>query len=254
MPSRLVREGILTSSRVDELDAAGEVFYRRLMSKVDDHGLFDARLSILRSSLYPLRVDRVREADISRWIAACEKAGLIALYTYESKPYLQMLDTRWAKRGEPKFPLPPPNSIGEITAVNSCKQTKTDVSLFVFEGVVEDDISSECLTHPDPPNANALDGGALPKIQLSEFKIPLNDGSEHAVTAQTLQEWVKSFPAVDVGQELREMRAWSLANKAKRKTKRGVEAFVVRWLQKAQDAPSRRRDDNAGAGDERGFV
>jgi hypothetical protein len=133
MPARLLREGILSSDRVDQLDAASEVFYRRLMSKVDDHGLYDARPAILRSSLYPLRVDRVREADISRWIAACEKAGLIALYTHEGKPYLQMLDTRWTARSEPKFPLP--------TTENKCAQLKTGATLDVFgDGdVVEDD-------------------------------------------------------------------------------------------------------------------
>ena len=130
MPSRLLRDGILSSERVDQLDAAAEVFYRRLMSKVDDHGLYDARPSILRASLYPLRVDRVREADISRWIAACEKAGLIALYTHEGKPYLQMRDTRWVARSEPKFPLPTPE--------NSCKQPKTPVVLFGVGVGVED--------------------------------------------------------------------------------------------------------------------
>ena len=111
----------MTSERIDQLDAAAEVFYRRLMSKVDDHGLYDARLSILRSSLFPLRVDRVREADIARWIAACEKAGVIALYVNAGKPYLQMMDTRWVARSEPKYPLPPENS---------CKQLQTPVYLF----------------------------------------------------------------------------------------------------------------------------
>jgi T5orf172 domain len=33
MPNRVIREGILSSERVDQLDAASEVFYRRLMSK-----------------------------------------------------------------------------------------------------------------------------------------------------------------------------------------------------------------------------
>lgn len=128
MPSRLIREGILTSDRVDLLDAPAEVFYRRLMSKVDDHGLYDARPSILRTHLYPLRVDRVREADITRWIAACEKAGLIALYAHDGKPYLQMLDTRWSARSEPKFPLPTPE--------NGCKQVKTPVPVFGVGDVV----------------------------------------------------------------------------------------------------------------------
>ena len=138
MPTRLIREGILTSERVEQLDAPAEVFYRRLMSKVDDHGLYDGRISILRTSLYPLRVDRVREADISRWIAACEKAGLIALYQHDGKPYLQMLDTRWTTRSEPKYPLPPDGGCAPPCATeNSCKQVGTVVPVFgdVVEGV-----------------------------------------------------------------------------------------------------------------------
>lgn len=130
MPSRLLREGILTSERIDQLDAAAEVFYRRLMSKVDDHGLYDARPSILRASLYPLRVDRVREADIARWIAACEMAGVIALYQHDGKPFLQMMDTRWTARSEPKFPL--------RTVENTCSQPGTPVPVVVVGVVVED--------------------------------------------------------------------------------------------------------------------
>ena len=74
---------------------------------------------------------------------------------------------------------------------------------------------------------------------LSEFAIPLIDGTDFKVPERTVGEWTKAYPAVDVPQELREMRTWALANKAKRKTKRGIEAFVVRWLGKAQDTPSR---------------
>jgi hypothetical protein len=42
MPVRILREGILTSERVDTLSPAAEVFYRRLMSVVDDFGRFSA--------------------------------------------------------------------------------------------------------------------------------------------------------------------------------------------------------------------
>lgn len=129
MPNRIIREGILTSDRVEQLDPAAEVFYRRLMSKVDDHGLYDARPSILRTSLYPLRVDRVREADIARWIAACEKAGVIALYQHDGKPYLQMLDTRWQARSEPKYPLP---------TANGCTQVHATAPVVGVVGVAED--------------------------------------------------------------------------------------------------------------------
>ena len=107
MPSRIIREGILTSDRVDSLGVNEELFYRRLMSVVDDFGRFDARPQLLRVSCYPLRVDRVREADISRWLAKCQTAGLIALYAVNGKPYLEMQDFRQQVRAkESKYPGP----------------------------------------------------------------------------------------------------------------------------------------------------
>jgi hypothetical protein len=127
----LIREGIISSDRVDQLDWQAEVFYRRLMSKVDDHGLYDARLSMLRSSLYPLRVDRVREADITRWMATCQKAGLIVLYEADGKPFLKMLDTGWDERSKAKYPLPPENICKQVLTTES----KSTVVVGVVEGV-----------------------------------------------------------------------------------------------------------------------
>lgn len=92
MPNRILREGILTSDRINALDAGAEVFYRRLMSVVDDYGRFDARPIMLKVTCYPLRVDKVREADISRWMAICQKAGLLALYAVNGKQYLELVD------------------------------------------------------------------------------------------------------------------------------------------------------------------
>lgn len=129
MPNRIIREGILTSDKVDQLDPPAEVFYRRLLSKVDDYGRYDARLSVLRASLFPLRIDRVREADCSRWIAACEKAGLIALYHHDGKPYLEVANTGWTARSASKFPDP-------RTLADNCAQLKTSARLDVDVGVV----------------------------------------------------------------------------------------------------------------------
>lgn len=146
MPIRLLREGILSSDRVDQLDFAAEVFYRRLMSKVDDFGLYDARPSVLRSSLYPLRVDRVREADIARWIAICETAGVIALYDDGGKPYLQMRDTNWKTRSMPKWPVPP----WGLESDNSCEQPLAIAPVFgVVVDVEVDKSSRKRLPPPD---------------------------------------------------------------------------------------------------------
>lgn len=104
----------------------------------------------------------------------------------------------------------------------------------------------------DEPSLNRQEPSALspsaPPPPVSGFAILLNTGVEFQVTQERLTAWIATFPAVDVKQELREMRAWSQANPTRRKTARGVEAFIVRWLQKAQDAPAPYSRATSGAG------
>lgn len=107
MPNRILRESILTSDAVNSLTPHAEVFYRRLMSVVDDYGRYDARPSIIRAACFPLQLATVREVTVSRWIAECVKAGLVRLYDVDGKSYLVLL-----KLGEPraktsKYPDPP---------------------------------------------------------------------------------------------------------------------------------------------------
>jgi hypothetical protein len=75
------------------------------------------------------------------------------------------------------------------------------------------------------------DGPDDPALQ----ELPLNDGSDFRVTASMVSEWVTLFPAVDVPQALRNMRAWLVAKPSRRKTRRGVETFIVGWLTREQD-------------------
>jgi len=71
--------------------------------------------------------------------------------------------------------------------------------------------------------------------------IPLIGKDEHAVTQADVDEWRKAYPAVDVLQQLAEMRTWCNANTANRKTPRGVNKFIVGWLSREQDKGPRSR-------------
>lgn len=128
MPNRILRDGILSSERVNELDWPAEVFYRRLLSIVDDYGRLEYSEKLLRAKLYPLRVDAVREADISRWIAACVKAGLIVLYEGVIPPwkrYLVYLNLKHKTRTPSKCPDPPPECL-QLHAID-CKGNQLHV-------------------------------------------------------------------------------------------------------------------------------
>lgn len=106
MPTRLIRDGILTSDRVASLSWEAEVFYRRLLSLVDDYGLADARPSVLRSALYPLQLEKMSECNVQRSLAACETAGLILLFARNGKSFLMVRDFGQSLRSAPKYPLP----------------------------------------------------------------------------------------------------------------------------------------------------
>lgn len=65
--------------------------------------------------------------------------------------------------------------------------------------------------------------------------LTLNDKSEYPIFQKDIDEWKELYPAVDVMQQLRHMKAWCDSNPAKRKTKRGVKRFITSWLMKEQD-------------------
>lgn len=106
MPNRVIRDGILTSERVASLGWPAEVFYRRLMSVVDDFGRYYASPMLLRAACYPLHLDKVSDADIGKWLAVCAEAGLVSVYpASDGKRYLEMADFRQRTRAEKsKFP------------------------------------------------------------------------------------------------------------------------------------------------------
>jgi hypothetical protein len=109
MPNRILREGILTSERIEKLNWAEEVFYRRLMSVVDDFGRYYARPALLLAACYPLLLKKVSDSDIEKWLSACENAALVRVYpALDGKRYLQMLDFKQQVRATAsKFPQMP---------------------------------------------------------------------------------------------------------------------------------------------------
>lgn len=66
-------------------------------------------------------------------------------------------------------------------------------------------------------------------------RLPLVSGEEFDVLESDVSEWCEAFPAVDVRQQLRAMRAWLNANPNKRKTSRGIKRFIVSWLDREQN-------------------
>ena len=103
--------------------------------------------------------------------------------------------------------------------------------------VIHGDSPPESESNPNPESeSNPKEGGGEPQAASPPVvSIPLNDGTEYPVSQEQCQEWAGVYPAVDVIQQLREMREWCRNNPAKRKTAKGVRSFITRWLAKEQD-------------------
>lgn len=132
MPNRILRDWT-DSFIVDELDVHAERFFVRLIMKVDDFGRFSADKRLLKSQLFPLKSD-IRDTDISRCLTACEKAGLITIYTVASKSYLQIENFKQTLRQKTtKYPAPDEciadatHMISNSESIASLKRNETEV-------------------------------------------------------------------------------------------------------------------------------
>ncbi len=224
MPNRILREGILTSPRIAKLDWAEEVFYRRLHSVVDDFGRYYGDPGLLRAACYPRQLRKVSEANIVAWVAAAVKAKLVMVYEIGGEKYVLLLDFRQQVRAkESKFPQPPSECVAD--AQQKISNAHLDVSVVV--DVSEDgDVGGG-----DPSRETSRSGGN----GIGIVYIPLNDGTEHPVKQEDLDELGRLYPALDVLQTLREIRGWNIANSSRRKTKGGVMRHVHAWFAKEQN-------------------
>lgn len=204
---------------VNKLSWPGEVFYRRLMSILDDYGRCDARTPILRSELYPLRLDKVAESDIVKWISECEKAGLIRIYTVDSKPYIELFNFGQTVRiKKARFPAP-----------LTCKQMQSDASNGVSETETETETETNSAARviPFDPLDRYPDGQtAFEDIKNNEvlmtdlIRIFHNNGFKAANGVHVMVA-VKKFMSIEAPKD-----------DFKIKSKGQVKSHLINWLNK----------------------
>ena len=117
-------------------------------------------------------------------------------------------------------------------------------------------ISSEPPACADAPSSSS--SGSKPEKGVHEavITLPLNDSSEYPIFEEQVIQWADLYPAVNVIQQLRNMKGWLEANPTKRKTKKGISRFVNAWLTRIQDKggdgrappPPKKEAQNADAG------
>lgn len=138
MPNRILREGILTSPSVARLGWAEEVFYRRLMSVVDDFGRYFGDVGMLRAACYPRQLNKVSDSDIGKWLDAVSVAGLVRVYRASDREnYIELAKFGQQVRAK-KSKFPDPSS----ECVADAQQVQTNAHLDVSVSVSVSDVSA----------------------------------------------------------------------------------------------------------------
>lgn len=146
MPNRILKESICTSDSIDRLSWFEEVVFYRLIVNCDDYGRFDGRVALIKNKLFPLK-ESVTFKAVEDAINKLATVGLVTLYEYEGRQYLQL--PTWnehqsirAKRS--KFPSPD----GCVKASEIiCMQMNANVPVIQSE--------SESESNPNPKGAKA---------------------------------------------------------------------------------------------------
>jgi len=206
MPSRLLKEGICDSAKIDALSAEEEVFFYRLLVVADDFGRMDARPAILRARCFPLK-ETLSASKVESWLKSLNSVGLLARYEVDGKPFLQI--GNWDQRQRSSSKYPPPNDEDAPSVVGQ--------------------LAGSCQSSDRLGLGKGLGLGAANAVAFSAGAWTVPDSLRST--------WESAYPAVDIDGELAKASAWLLANP--KNAKSNYARFLNSWLTRAQDKAPR---------------
>lgn len=218
---RTIKPEFPQSESMGRISREARLLFVLLWTICDDKGKARGNSRILASLLFPY--DEDAGSLIDGWIAELEKEGCVARYLIDGSTYIECCN--WLKHQ--KIDKPSPSRFPDFLESSRILANPLEPSL----PDLDLDLDLDLVPRPVPPSCTEPQAASEPSV----LSIILNDKSLHPITQSEIDDWQELFPAVDVQGELREMVAWAKANAAKRKTKRGVEKFIVSWLMKEQD-------------------
>ena len=229
MPNRIIKESLCSSEKISSLTDFEFRLWIGLITQVDDAGRGDARPTIIKGHIFPLR-DRITVKDISGALHGLAAKGCISLYEIDGRSYFWF--PSWAKHqrirdAKPKFPAPPSEDISFKTENSgSCQLSAVRGDSPQSAALIQ---SNTIQYNPNPIQSNS----ALREEDI-EINLILKTGELYPITKTKTTRWKELYPSVDVSQELRNMAAWLENNPAKRKTKTGILRFCNGWLAREQ--------------------
>lgn len=163
----------------------------------------------------------VSERQIKKALKHLREEGILLTGNYNKSTYDRTLWYALSKKG--------------LSIVQKCPMEESDSDNGLGNNVPPiPDIKPNNKTDKEPDNKEiSLEQNAPSPEPV--ITLQLITGDEHPIMPADIAIWQEAYPAVDIVQELKKMRAWLQNNPRKRKTKSGIKRFANSWLAKEQD-------------------
>lgn len=166
-----------------------------------------------------------------------DQNGALALANYDN---LVGSETDWASQKRRQKDGNAPQELPPVGVESGVENFHTDIEIDIRDKRLDKEnrdstkekgsSNSEIYNQEEDSTSVCTEPQAPPVLTML-----LNTGEEYPFTQDFIDQMQAAYPAVDVLQEMRAMKAWCLSNPKKRKTSRGIKAFVNSWLSREQD-------------------
>lgn len=242
--SRNLKPGYFTNEVLATIDPFAHILYSGLWTVADRDGRLEDRPAKLKIELLPCR-----DCDVDALLSLLASHGLIRRYSAHGGRFIDI-----PKFGQHQSPHQDEKSKGFPSWDEREPQTCTGLasgqpdsapadSLFI-DSLIPSSLIPDSLMAPNgassdlPSNGKSTAATSRKAVSLSEFVFPTTGkgASQWTLPQDKLDEYLASYPGLDVLKELRAARQWCRDNPRNRKTAGRMLAFLTGWMNRSQNS------------------
>lgn len=239
---RTIKPEFPQSESMGRVSRDARLCFVMLWTIADDEGRLRGSPRMLASLLFPYDNDAPQLVD--HWLGELEREDCVVRYAVDGHQYVGIRN--WLNHQ--KIDKPTPSrlpSFEDFPRALANPREDSSLDLGPRKGM-ERKGKEDCGMagkRPMPPASVEASPFDFSQVAFPEF--PCVPGRSHGpplwlLTEAFIAELASAYPAVDVPAESRRAHVWVKANLERRKTAKGMAAFLNRWMARAQDRGARR--------------
>ncbi len=240
MSNRVIKYSIWSSPTLAGIGEFAYYLWPRFLLLSDDWGCFNADPEVVKGIIFPKRKEMTAE-KVKELLNEYNGAGLLFLWKDETgrewgffisfNSHHNFCNTssvdeagKYTKHRR-KTPEPPKQPLKDYFA------TLSDT----FRHFTTNSLIPKPIPKPIPIPKPNTDSATAPDNSEIILKYPCIKDEIYELRQNKINEYIESYPAVNVLFECKKARQWCIDNKTKRKTLKGMPKFINSWLARAQD-------------------